>query len=263
MRLLLKKTVCALLVGVALMLSLHAASAKEAIPLNGGYVTDSAKILSASETRDIQNYLESLEYSTGIQVAVLTLPSLGGKDLEMYALNVAESWGIGRKDKDDGVLLLVSLAERKVRIEVGYGLEDRLTDAKCGLIIRNIITPEFRAGRYGQGIYKAVQNIGGIASGNAEQVSPSVRGDSELNDDWMGLIYGILFVIAWFVLFSSIAGRRNRGFFAWMLFDALLSGSRRSSYRGSYSGHGGSGFSGSAFHGGGGHFGGGGASGGW
>ena len=84
----------------------------------------------------------------------MTIKSLEGEDLEDFSMKVCENWKLGSADREDGVLLLVSLDEKKIRIEVGYGLEGILTDTKCGLIIRNIMAPEFQAGRYGDGIVK-------------------------------------------------------------------------------------------------------------
>lgn len=234
------------------------------VPQARGYVNDYAKILKASEESEISSYLEALYDSTGIQIAVLTIPSLNGEDLELFSLKVAEKWQIGKKDKDSGALLLVALKDRKMRIETGYGLEDKLTDAKCGLIIRNVLAPEFRNGDYGKGILKAVQNMGGIASDDESLISNSVKnpGTSEEENGSIPFFGALIIMFFWYLIFSSFAKRRGGAaskIFAAAVASSLYNSSR--SYHGS-SNH----FSSSSHHsfsGGGGHFGGGGASGGW
>ena len=123
--------------------------------------------LSKNDEKELTEYLASLDEQTGIQIAVLTIPSLKGEDIAAFGVKVAENWKLGKAGEDNGALLLVAMDERELRIEVGYGLEGLLTDAKCGLIIRNVIIPEFKDGNYSGGIRKGVLNIGGIASGDS------------------------------------------------------------------------------------------------
>ena len=118
------------------------------VPALSAHVNDYAGIMKNSDKRKAEEYLSALENTTGIQIAVLTIPSLEGESLESYSYNVAEKWQLGQSGKDNGALLLVAMKEKKVRIENGYGLEDTLTDTKSGLIIRNVILPEFRNGNY-------------------------------------------------------------------------------------------------------------------
>ncbi len=225
------------------------------VPALNGPVNDLANVMSAGERQSLDAYLRSVSDQTGKQIAVLTVPSLEGESLEDYSLRVAESWGLGKKGEDGGVLLLVAMAERAIRIEVGYGLEGSLTDAKCGLIIRNVIAPQFRNGRYGQGIAEAARNIVGIATDNAEIVSRSVREESRGSSG--GGIGGIAFFIIFFIFI--LPRLRGRGILGPLILGSMLSSGRRSSWSG---GSRGGGFGG-GFSGGGGGFGGGGASGGW
>ena len=102
------------------------------VPALTGRIVDNAKIISSQDKMEISSYLKNLEDQTGIQIAVLTIKSLEGESLEEFSLRTAEKWKLGEKGKDNGALLLVALNERKIRIEVGYGLEERLTDTKCG-----------------------------------------------------------------------------------------------------------------------------------
>lgn len=240
------------------------------VPALTGRIVDNANIISRKDEAEINEYLENLENSTGAQVAVLTVKSLEGESLELFSMKVAEAWKLGQKDKDNGVLLLVALNERKVRIETGYGLEGTLTDTKCGLIIRNVMIPEFRNGDYSEGILKGVKNISGLISSNEELVSKKVLNESEGDSSYMGILYGFLWVFGWFILFSCIASGRSNHFLPWIIFTSAYRNSHRGtsgrhnssgdffggSGRGSFGGGGG-------FSGGGGHFGGGGASGGW
>lgn len=233
-----------------------------AVPELKGRVNDYANIINVRDENEISSYLNSLENTTGIQITVLTVPSLKGENIAAYGIKVAEKWGIGQKGKDNGALLLVAMNEHDLRIEVGYGLEDKLTDAKCGLIIRNVIIPEFKDGNYSKGILKGIQNMGGIASDNAELVSKSVlREDSD--DD----VEGLFFVIVWLILFFIIISSKG-GVFKWILLSNMMGGGGHR-HHGGYGGFGGGsgfrggGFSGGSFRGGGGHFGGGGASGHW
>lgn len=240
------------------------------VPALTGRIVDNANIISRKDEAEINEYLENLENSTGAQVAVLTVKSLEGESLELFSMKVAEAWKLGQKDKDNGVLLLVALNERKVRIETGYGLEGTLTDTKCGLIIRNVMIPEFRNGDYSEGILKGVKNISGLISSNEELVSKKVLKESESDSSYMGILYGFLWVFGWFILFSCIASGRSNHFLPWIIFTSAYRNSHRGtsgrhnssgdffggSGRGSFGGGGG-------FSGGGGHFGGGGASGGW
>ncbi|MFA6856572.1 MAG: TPM domain-containing protein [Treponema sp.] len=233
------------------------------IPALTNRVMDEADILSATEKSELSDYLESLDNTTGIQIAVLTIPSLENEDLQGYSVRVAQAWRLGEKGKDNGALLLVAMNEHKVRIEVGYGLEDKLTDAKCGLIIRNVITPEFRSGDYGKGIIKGVKNMGGIASGNAALVTKSVAtGGNEPtdNDTLAALFFGLIFLFVWLMIIPGMTGRHH-WWLPWLLFP-LFGGSSRSwhDHHNDFTGFGGGG---GGFSGGGGSFGGGGASGGW
>ena len=236
------------------------------VPQLNGRVNDYASIIDDDTKTEIESYLEALESQTGIQLAVLTIPSLEGDDIASFALRVCEKWQLGQKDKDNGGLLLAALEEHSLRIEVGYGLEESLTDAKCGLIIRNVIVPEFKNGNYSQGILNGIKNMGGIASGNVELVNKSVL---EENDSVTNDAVGLAFMIVWFLFFFVVAGSKG-GLWKWLFFSKLAGGSSSlsnyssGSYKSSSSSHFNSFGSGSSgFHGGGGHFGGGGASGHW
>jgi len=236
------------------------------VPPLEGRVNDRAGILSARNEQEISAYLEAVEKQAGPQIAVLTLPGLEGESLEAFSIRVTDQWQLGDADRDDGVLLLVALEEKKIRLEVGYGLEGRLTDIKSGFIIREIIQPRFRAGDFDGGILSAVQAIGGIVTGEAD-ISPQTLAAAERRQSRSegGAAFNF-FAFAVIIFLSMIFRRRRMGgsFGSALLWGALLgstaSRSRRGYSRGGFSG---GGFGGGGFSGGGGGFGGGGASGGW
>jgi uncharacterized protein len=233
------------------------------VPALKGRVNDNADILGSSEQKKLEEYLLSLEQSTGAQVAVLTIPSLKGESLEDYSIRVTDEWQLGRKGEDNGVLLLVVLNERKIRIEVGYGLESILTDAKCGYIIRNGIVPAFQDGDFADGILLGIRTIGSVISGEDEITPVQIR---ESGSSRSSGSLPINFLIILFIILLNGFGRMGRrgGFFRMLFLGSLLSRSGR--HRGGFGGSGwtsGGGFGGGGFSGGGGGFGGGGASGGW
>ncbi|MBO9375350.1 TPM domain-containing protein [Sphingomonas histidinilytica] len=129
------------------------------LPVLTGRVTDEARLLPPAVARDIDQRLARLEAATGHQFVVLTVPSLRGQRIEDFGIRVGRSWGIGRKGIDDGVLLIVAPNERKVRIEVGYGLEKPLSDPLCATIIRDTILPRFQKSDMAGGISAGVNAI--------------------------------------------------------------------------------------------------------
>jgi uncharacterized protein len=129
------------------------------VPYLSGRVNDNAEVLDEGTRRSITERLKAHEDRSGDQIAVLTIPSLEGESIEEYAVKVFESWKLGVKGKDNGVLIIVAPQDRRMRIEVGYGLEGTLTDLAAGRIIRNVMTPRFKAGDYNGGIDAGVQAI--------------------------------------------------------------------------------------------------------
>jgi uncharacterized protein len=141
-----------------------AAAALE-VPALTGRVNDYGGMLPPEAESRIETLLKDLEEKDSTQVVVLTVPSLDGDSLEDFSLRVAERWKIGRKGLDNGAILVIARDDRKVRIEVGYGLEGRLTDLTAGRIIRDRIVPEFRAGRFDQGVLNGVVALTEVVRG--------------------------------------------------------------------------------------------------
>lgn len=261
--------------GIALALALLAAplfshgvlAAPPTFPTLTGRVVDNANLLSAATEADLTGKLEALEKTTGRQLVVVTLPDLGGLEIEEYGYRLGRDWGIGGEKADDGVLLIVAPNQRAVRIEVGYGLEPLLTDALSSVIIHSAILPKFRAGDMEGGIVAGTDALlqqltlpaaeARQRAVDAAQAPPPEAGD----DDFPFLLFPMLIIGVAMLLTFLGRRRRRRGVLAalpWILDSASRSG-------GWSSGGGSSGWSsgGGGFSGGGGSFGGGGASGSW
>jgi uncharacterized protein len=186
------------LCGIVAALSLN-------LPALSGRVVDQANIIAADTRNALTGKLAELEAKSGIQLVVATVGSLEGQEIEPYANQLFRSWKLGEKTKNNGVLLLVAPNQRKVRIEVGYGLEGTLTDALSKVIITNAITPRFKAGDFGGGIARGVDDIITVLTTDASewQQRPALRLDSQQTrdpTDWLLLLPLIMFIL---LIFSS------------------------------------------------------------
>ncbi|QCF25226.1 TPM domain-containing protein [Hydrocarboniclastica marina] len=223
-----------------------------------GRVVDKAGMLDQQTEAMLSQMSEAHEQASGEQVVVVTVPNLQGYPIEDYGYQLGRYWGIGQEGEDNGALLLVSEEDRKIRIEVGYGLEGRLTDAQASTIINGIITPAFRQGDFAGGVRAGtaamIQVLGGeplAQPANRGGVAPAAE---RPNAPLASVFFLIMMAVVYFLGGGSGRGRgRGRGGAAF-LGGALL---------GAGLGRGGGGFGGGGFGGGGGGFGGGGASGGW
>lgn len=219
-----------------------------------GRVVDQAEMLSPDVEARLSQMLQAHEQASTEQVVVVTLPDLQGFPIEDFGYQLGRHWGIGQKGEDNGALLIVAKEERKIRIEVGYGLEGRLTDADASVIINRIITPAFRQGDFQAGIFNGAAAMIQVLGGEPMAVPPSQQTGAVQKKPKAGMV-ALFFIILMAVIFfvGSRGGRGGRGGAA--LVGATLLG-------GAMGGRGG-GFGGGGFGGGGGGFGGGGASGGW
>jgi uncharacterized protein len=221
---------------------------------------DQANILPDDAESRIEATLATLERETGSQVAVLTIPSLDGDPIEDFSIRVVDTWKLGRAEIDDGVVLLIAREERQMRIEVGYGLEGALTDAKSRRILDNVIAPHFRDGDFGGGVEAGVAAIAAVIRG--EELPPPSEPSGE---DHKRVLLIVIVVLVFYLIFIARSRRHRRGRDRdWSSRSGwgpiILPAPRRGGGRGS-GGFGG--FGGGGFSGGGGSFGGGGASGGW
>ncbi len=192
------------------------------VPYLSGRVNDNAGVMSESFRSYLEYKLKNWEDSTSNQLVILTISDLEGDVIEDYAEKVFNTWKLGGKNKDNGVLLVISINDRQLRIEVGYGLEGYLTDALCGSIIRNEIVPEFKRNNYEAGIARGVDAIisGAAGSYTADNASAGDEFPTEGLPFPMNLIIGI-FSLAIIGLFTII-GVFSKGCTSWFMFLFLI-----------------------------------------
>ena len=238
-------------VALCLCFFVAAALAAPEFPKLSGRVVDAAGMLSDDQRQRLDSQLQAHENASSNQLVVVTVPDLGGYDIESYGYQLGRHWGIGQKQDNNGVLLIVAQQERKVRIEVGYGLEGTLTDALSANIIHTVILPYFKRGQFAEGIQSGAAAIIEVLGGQYQMRERNSERRSD-SSDWLLLIF-ILIILGFNVLP--------------LIFATGHSGVGRSTSRGGFGGGfggGGGGFGGGfGGGGGGGGFGGGGASGGW
>lgn len=238
------------------------AHAEEGFPNPQGLVNDFADVIPATQEQSIAAVTGELLQKTGIPVVVVTMPDIGGEDYTEYANRLYEAWGIGKKGTDKGVLLFVTVQERKMRIEIGYGIEGVIPDGLAGEIRDQYMVPYLEKDQYGEGLLNGAAAVAKILAKH-EGVELTGKGaapggSESRRDRGGGLAFLPIILIVAFLLFSS---RRRGGGGAWLLLPLLLGGSGQ---RGGFGGGGGfGGFSGGFGGFGGGMSGGGGAGGGF
>lgn len=223
-------------------------------PALTGRVVDNAGLLSPQARQSLSHTLADFEKQTGNQIVVLTIDSTHGTPIEDYGYQLGRHWGVGQKGKDNGAILIVAAKDRKVRIEVGYGLEGVLPDATTYNIIQSQILPEFRHGSYEAGILGGVQAMI-QAIGGKYQPGATASSHRKKSAGVFALFFPFMLFIALIAIFNGIrSGRRwhRHGYWGGGYWGGGSGGS-----------FGGGSFGGGGFSGGGGSFGGGGASGGW
>ena len=228
-------------------------------------VYDYAKVLSETEKSQLEEKLVRYSDSTTTQIIIVTIESLKGEDVSQLATNWAQTWGIGQAKEDNGVIILLAKAEKKIAINPGYGLEDRLTAGTGGEIIRNIIIPEFKAGSYFNGLDKGTDAIIDVFKGKYKGTRKQKKGE-----DFPILPFIVIIVIVLILFSRNKKGGGNSGGSGGFgggpsFLDILVLSSLASGNRGGFGGSSGGGFGGGGFGGGfgGGGFSGGGSSGSW
>jgi uncharacterized protein len=200
---------------LAVLFVVGPAAAKD-VPYLAGRVNDSANLIPADQRQRMEAKLAQFEKQTGDQVAVLTVDSLDGEAIEDYANKVARTWALGQKGKDNGVLLLVSKQDRKMRIEVGYGLEPVLTDLQTSIIQNEVIIPHFKQGDFGGGIEAGVDAILSTIQGKAVAPTPVQEpSGGRGNGSWPGYLIFALFALGPFLLNAIRSG-------SWIVYIVLL-----------------------------------------
>jgi len=187
-----------------------------AVPKLSGRVNDYADLISPGAESQIDDLLSQLQTDTGAEVVVLTLDSLQGEQVEDYAVRIFETWGLGRADHDDGALLLIAQNDRKMRLEVGYGLEPVLSDVLSRRILDQIVRPSFRAGDFDGGIERAVEAIDGLIRGTSTLPPPSA-GDSQA--DLPPRMFGVLWLLFLIPFILVVVGTNP---FQWFLYLFLI-----------------------------------------
>ncbi len=228
-------------------------------------VYDYAKVLSETEKAQLEEKLVRYSDSTTTQIIIVTIESLKGEDVSQLATNWAQTWGIGQAKEDNGVIILLAKAEKKIAINPGYGLEDRLTAGTGGEIIRNIIIPEFKTGSYFNGLDKGTTAIIDVFKGKYKGTRKQNKGE-----DFPLLPFIVIIVIVLILFSRNKKGGGNSGGSGGFsggpsLLDILVLSSLGSGNRGGFGSSSGGGFGGGGFGGGfgGGGFSGGGSSGSW
>lgn len=264
--------------GLIFALALALSALAQAFPALTGRVVDSAGMLDAASIAAIEARLAAHEQKSSDQLVVATVPDLGGQAIEPFANALFRHWALGQAGEDNGVLFLVARDDRKIRIEVGYGLEGVLTDLYAKLIIENTVTPAFRAGDFAGGIARGVDDILLVLAGDGAELEARAR--RNLVDDNAIPVEMMVFIAIWvsifgfaiaFAVLPPMFGRKiGPGRYRWLGMDfeySTTGGSSRKTWSSGSSGwsSGGGGWSsgGGGFSGGGGSSGGGGASGGW
>lgn len=233
-------------------------------PKPSGHVNDFAGVMSAENRQSLESFLRGVKEKTGAEIAVVTVKDMAGLDIDTYAVEMMKSWGIGSKDKNEGVLFLLSMQERKVRIEVGYGLEPVITDARSGMILDDYVIPYFKKGDWDNGLVQGTYAIASaiakdkgvvLDSGVPVQMDPTRSGRGQKQE--IPLFMKIIFII---IIILMIKSGGFRSFIFGMLLGSILGGGRGGNYRNYGGGFGGGFGGGGGFSGFGGGFSGGGGS---
>ncbi len=206
----------ALFVPLLLVLAAAAAFAIN-VPFLSGRINDNANLLSPESEQRLDAMLKAYEDSTTNQFAVLTVTTLEGETIEEYSIKVAETWKLGQKGVDNGALLIVAKDDRKLRIEVGYGLEGSLTDAATSFIINSVILPKFKEGNFEGGIEDGLKAMIQAADGNLNTSESA----SEAGDDIIALLI-VLVVFGGFVSILTVVGVMTDGCMGWFLYAFLM-----------------------------------------
>jgi len=263
-----RRMIAVALAGLATLAATLSPAWADAFPQLTGRVVDDAHVLQPAEVSSLDAKLAGLEAQSQRQVVVVTVPSLGGEDIDDYSNKLFRAWGIGNKQRNDGLLLVIAPTDRKVRIEVGYGLEGIVTDAISFLIIRHDLAPRFKAGDYAGGINAAVDALitqlrlpDDQARAVAANAKVQMARESKPQFDAGSVVFVIIFLLFFVLPFLRMlgGGGRRYGGGVWIM--------PMGGFGGGWGGGGGGGSDwgggGGGFSGGGGGFGGGGASGGW
>lgn len=257
-----RKTAIIIISSAVLLCLAACGKAADIVPDPEGVVSDFAGVLSNDDESRISAIIDELDKKTSAEIAVVTVDSIAPYDENQYARMIFDKWRIGKKGKDNGVLILLAVKERRWKIDTGYGLEGILPDGLCGDIGRNYMVPSFRSGSYGSGLYEGVSRLAGIiAKDSGVNITGAKLPDEGVSQEDIEAAMLLLFIIA-FVVFAIVMNYARR--YRYYGGKDHTSGGWGSWGSGSSGGWSGGGFGGGGFGGfGGGRGGGGGAGGGF
>ena len=233
------------LILVLLSLSLlTAASGKAGFPRPQGFVSDFASVMSSTDRARLETRLRSFSDQFGYEVSVVTVQSTSPHDPRSYAVRLFEEWGIGRAGEDTGVLLLLAMEERAVEIEVGYGAEPVLTDARAGRILDEYVLPQFRNGQFSTGLIAGADAIIGVLSDSEEYESLRTHSDATgqigVFDDGLSPSQAVGLILMVLLLFGAAATPMGRRILYLIMMDAIIRNRRGGGFGGGRGGFGGS-----------------------
>lgn len=197
-----------------------AVAAPLAVPKLTGWVVDEAQVLTPAQRTALDQMLQQFEQQKGAQIFILTLPTLAGEPIERFAVRVFEAWGVGRKGVDDGVLLVAAIEDRKLRIEVGYGLEGAIPDIVAGRIIREQIAPAFQQQAYAQGLMAAATQLMLHIEGEALPV-PEEGDSAEDRPEGIEIVIIVAILFGFSFLVPPVPAAVAVGLFIFVLFEAV------------------------------------------
>lgn len=229
-----------LLIGIAFLCLAQTAMALEKLPQASGFVNDYAGVIEPGSRSQLSTLLAQVKQASGTEIALVTLPSLEGGNIEDVASRLFAQWGIGQRGKDKGLLLIAAIGDRTARIEVGYGLEEAINDAFAGRVLKEILFPAFRENRYGDGLLQATQalvaRLQEVYYFELQGLPPSRLESAETprNRGPLALIFRVIFLLAMGYLFI-----RHPFLFLMLLSSGMGGGRRSGGFGGGFGGFGG------------------------
>jgi len=193
-----------------ILLSVGCAFGKEPVfPTYSGFVNDFAGVIDTATKEKLEGLCRSLEQKTSAEMAIATVQSVEPLDPKEYAVALFKKWGIGKKGKDNGLLLLLAMDQKRIEIEVGYGLEGIIPDAKAGEILDRYVIPSFKEGKFGEGLYNGAEAIAGIIAQSSDQTleaeyqGPAKQSESGKKKFYFPTIIAAIVIIILFAIFAS------------------------------------------------------------